>query len=225
MHAATLLFRLWMPSVTKLELLLPLDDRLPHELQFFLPFICFPQGSLQMTKGQYNSIWTTHSPPHLAQVRVLFPVNEFLGAFPLIPYAPVMAGHWELISVLISCRHYARQMLIYSTLLWLPTSQLCGLLPTTESCLGFHFLCMTSWQSLIDMLLENSPGSSLILPFLPRLLLFFPVSFFLLGNYWLGSEVPPYPLLPCHRLKQFFTNWSEVMENSICISLIQKMLQ
>lgn len=121
----------------------PINDRLPRELQFFFSFTFF--GDPYRCQWISTTASEAHSPPHLAQVRVWFPVNEFLGTFPFIPYAPVMAGHWELINVLISYRHSARQMFIYSTLLRLPTSQPCGLLPTSESCFGFLFLCVTSW--------------------------------------------------------------------------------
>lgn len=108
-----LLWSAWMPSVTNLELPLPW---LPPQWQvapwatiFFPPSFAFLRDPC---RGQRTG--TTASEPHflprLAQVRLLLPVSEFLGTFLFTPYAPVMAGYWEVINVLTSCRHYARQI-------------------------------------------------------------------------------------------------------------------
>lgn len=98
----------WAPSA----LTSPSMTGCPMSYDLFIPLHLLSSGKWRWQRTS-TIAYEPHSLPHLAQVRILLPVSEFLGTFLFTQRnAPVMAGHWELINVLTSCRHYARQILI-----------------------------------------------------------------------------------------------------------------
>lgn len=94
--------------------------------------------------------------------------NLIPGAFLHSFYCRGMTGHFGALSLLHfsfqmhdteaclvfllrSCRHYAEQVLSYSTPLWLPTSQTCGPWPASEPCPCHSGPCVSSWPFFLIM--------------------------------------------------------------------------